>query len=139
MTRRSMKSHAAVAFLPMACICVLVLFDSGASLTAATSNDLFPPAVVRGLDMQMKEISRRNNLPSGAVEVIVPGKGQYTFAEGFANIKTRSARTLAQPFRIASITKPFAATAVLTLIDRGLLRKTDHIATWYPQFPNATK
>jgi D-alanyl-D-alanine carboxypeptidase len=76
-------------------------------------------------------------LPSVAVEVFVPGKGQYTFVEGFANLKTHSARTVDQPFRIASITKPFAATAVLVLIDRGLLRKGDRIATWYPQFPNA--
>jgi CubicO group peptidase (beta-lactamase class C family) len=30
-------------------------------------------------------------------------------------------RTLDEPFRIASITKTFAATAVLILIDRGLL------------------
>jgi D-alanyl-D-alanine carboxypeptidase len=54
-------------------------------------------------------------------------------------LETRAARTLDQPFRIASVTKAFAATAVLILVDRGLLRKTDHIAKWYPDFPNADR
>jgi CubicO group peptidase (beta-lactamase class C family) len=54
-------------------------------------------------------------------------------------LKTRTARTLDQPFRIASITKTFAATAVLILVDRGLLKKTDPIAKWYPQFPEADR
>jgi D-alanyl-D-alanine carboxypeptidase len=42
-----------------------------------------------------------------------------------------------QPFRIASVTKPFASTAVLVLVDRGLLKVSDPIAKWYPNFPNA--
>jgi D-alanyl-D-alanine carboxypeptidase len=68
-----------------------------------------------------------------------PGKGEYAFVEGYSNLEAHLARTLEPPFRIASITKPFAATAVLILVDRGLLSKTDHIAKWYPQFPNANQ
>jgi D-alanyl-D-alanine carboxypeptidase len=71
--------------------------------------------------------------------VLVPGKGRYTFVEGFANLKARTSRSVDQPFRIASITKTFAATAVLILIDRGLLHKSDPIATWHPEFPNADR
>ena len=66
-----------------------------------------------------------------------PGKGNTGSSSGFADLKTRAARTFDQPFRIASITKPFAATAVLILIDRGVLHKSDKVANWYPQFPNA--
>lgn len=106
---------------------------------AAGSHDLFAPAVARNLDRAIGGIVRQNNLPSVAVGVFVPGKGRYTFVQGFANLETRAARTLDQPFRIASVTKAFAATAVLILVDRGLLRKTDHIAKWYPDFPNADR
>src|SRR5580692_36150 len=120
-----------------ACLCVLVLIESNASWTlAAGSNDLFTPAVARNLDREIEDIAKRNKLPSVAVGVRVPGKGRYTFVEGFANLKTRTPRSFDQPFRIASITKTFAATAVLILVDRGLLHKTDHIAQWFPQFPN---
>jgi D-alanyl-D-alanine carboxypeptidase len=100
-------------------------------------NDLFAPVVTRSLDREIDKIARENNLPSVAVGVFVPGKGRYTFFEGFANLKRRTGRSLDQPFRIASITKTFAAIAILILIDRGLLQKNDHIAKWYPDFPNA--
>jgi D-alanyl-D-alanine carboxypeptidase len=122
------------------CLCALLLFDSIASWSAAAgSNDLFAPGVARSLDREIEDIAKRNNLPSVAVGVLVPGKGRYTFVEGFANLKTRTPRSFDQPFRIASITKTFAATAVLILVDRGLLHKTDHIAQWFPQFPNADR
>ena len=121
-------------------LCILVLCDSTASWSAAaSSNDLFAPDVARHLDRQIVEIERQNNLPSVAVGVFIPGKGRYNFIDGFANLETRTARTLDQPFRIASITKTFAATAVLILVDRGLLKKTDPIAKWYPQFPDADR
>ena len=58
---------------------------------------------------------------------------------GYADLVTKTPRTLDQPFRIASVTKTFAATAVLILIDHGVLRKNDPIAKWYPRFPNAYK
>jgi D-alanyl-D-alanine carboxypeptidase len=121
-------------------LCILVLCDSTALWSAAaSSNDLFAPDVARHLDRQIVEIERQNNLPSVAVGVFIPGKGRYNFIDGFANLETRTARTLDQPFRIASITKTFAATAVLILVDRGLLKKTDPIAKWYPQFPDADR
>jgi D-alanyl-D-alanine carboxypeptidase len=124
-----------VAFLCASAFCVSPL----RAVAATTSNDLFPSAVGKRLDREIDEIVKRNNLPSVTVGIFVPGKGRYTFVTGFANLRTHTARSLDQPFRIASVTKPFAATAVLTLVDRGLLRKNDPIAKWYPQFPNADR
>ena len=120
---------------------VLILSGSIAfrSTAAITFNDLFVPDVARNLDHQIEDIEKQNNLPSVAVGMLIPGKGRYTFVDGFANLETRTRRTLDEPFRIASITKAFAATAVLILIDRGLMHKDDHIAKWYPQFPNANR
>ena len=106
---------------------------------AASTNSLFPGAVGKRLDSQISAIMRKNNLPSVVAHVTVPGRGRYTFVGGFANLRTRLSRTLNQPFRIASVTKPFAATAVLVLVDRGLLRTTDPMSKWYPHFPNAQR
>jgi len=116
---------------------VLFLHPPTPIAAAPTANNLFPPDVARQLDDEIRAIVKRENLPSAAVQISVPGRGRYTFVEGFADLATHSPRTFEQPFRIASITKTFAATAILVLIDRGLLRKTDHVAKWYPQFPNA--
>jgi len=119
----------------------IVFLFAGAPLSwaSSTSNSLFPPEVAKRLDTGIENIIKQNNLPSVTVGIFIPGKGQYTFVDGSANLPTHSARTLDQPFRIASITKPFAATAILTLVDRGLLHKTDHISKWYPQFPYANQ
>lgn len=106
---------------------------------AAASNSLFTPDVANRLNVEIEGILKKNNLPSVAVAISVPGKGQYAFVEGLADLKSGTARTAAQPFRIASITKPFAATAILVLVDQGKLHKSDVIAKWYPRFPNANR
>jgi D-alanyl-D-alanine carboxypeptidase len=121
-----------------ACLCTLAFLGSPAS-AATDSNTLFPADVAARLSQDIADAVRQNKLPSVAVGVFVPGKGQYMFLDGLADLQTHTPRQFDQPFRIASITKPFAATAVLILIDRGLLHKTDPIAKWYPQFPNADK
>jgi D-alanyl-D-alanine carboxypeptidase len=127
-------------FLPILfCLCAVVAPSLPLSTGPAVSNTLFAADAATALTRQLADLVQQNNLPSAAVGVFVPGKGQYTFVEGAADLQTHARRTLEQPFRIASITKPFAATAVLVLIDRGLLHKTDPIAKWYPQFPNADR
>jgi D-alanyl-D-alanine carboxypeptidase len=90
------------------------------------------------LDSQLESLMKANNLPSVEVEIEVPGKGGHSFVKGMADLSAGEARRRNQPFRIASITKPFAATAILVLVDRGQLNKTATISKWYPNFPNAS-
>jgi D-alanyl-D-alanine carboxypeptidase len=121
-----------------ACLSALALLSPAAS-AATSSNTLFSEDAAERLDHKIEAIVRQNNLPSVAVGIYIPGRGHYTFVDGFADLETRRPRRFDQPFRIASVTKPFAATAILVLVDCGLLKKTDHIDKWYPQFPNADK
>ena len=98
---------------------------------------LFSPEVSQQLDAQLEGLLKENNLPSIEVEIQAPGRGEYSFVRGVAELSSGEVRRRNQPFRIASITKPFAATAILVLVDRGQLRTTDSISKWYPHFPNA--
>jgi D-alanyl-D-alanine carboxypeptidase len=91
------------------------------------------------LDAEIVAIVRQRNLPSAAVGVRVPGRCEYRFVAGYANLQSRSKRAFTQPFRIASVTKAFTAAAVLRLVDSGRLRKSDPLAKWYPGFPNARR
>lgn len=102
-----------------------------------TKTPSFPAQMVQRLNAMVEQYLRDKNLPSIAVGVWVPGAGQYVTAKGKANLATGAARNTTDPFRIASITKSFTATAVLQLIDQGLLSKTDKLAKWFPDFPNA--
>jgi D-alanyl-D-alanine carboxypeptidase len=114
-----------------------LLLASCRSTPAKDQPGLFSPEVSGQLDSQLENLLKENNLPSVEVEIQVPGRGEYSFVRGMANLSAGEVRRRNQPFRIASITKPFAATAILVLVDRERLSKTDSISKWYPNFPNA--
>ena len=120
-----------------ACIAVALLAPT--PVPARDPQNLFPPIVADELNRTIEDIMIANNLPSVAVNVSIPSKGRYVFAHGAADLATGLQRDARQPFRIASLTKTFVATAVLQLVDRRQLRKTDLLSKWYPDFPNADK
>jgi D-alanyl-D-alanine carboxypeptidase len=91
------------------------------------------------LDRAIAKQMQANDLPGVVVGVWVPGEGEYVVARGKANLKTGEKRDVDDPFRIGSITKTFVATAILQLVDEGKLSKSDKLAKWYPNFPNAEK
>jgi D-alanyl-D-alanine carboxypeptidase len=99
----------------------------------------FSGETVRRLDGAIAEQMREEDLPGVVVGVWVPGEGRYVVARGKANLKSGEKRDLHDPFRIGSITKTFVATAILQLVEEGRLSKTDKLAKWYPDFPNADK
>ena len=96
-----------VAFRTVASLCLLILLDSIPSWSAAAGlNDLFAPGVTRSLDREIDKTARQNNLPSVAVGVFVPEKGDTRSFEGFADLKRRTkSAAFDQPFHIASSTK----------------------------------
>jgi D-alanyl-D-alanine carboxypeptidase len=115
----------------------------GASQDAGQGGDQrgsgFSDDTVRSLDGAITKKMREKDLPGVVVGVWVPSEGEYVVARGKANLKTGEKRDLDDPYRIASITKTFTATAVLQLVDKGKLSKSDKLSKWYPNFPNADK
>jgi D-alanyl-D-alanine carboxypeptidase len=107
--------------------------------TALAPGERFSEENLRKVDEFVAQHMEQENLPSVVVGVWVPGEGEYVTAEGEANLGTGAGRGLGQPFRIASITKTFTATAVLQLVDEGKLSTSDKLSEWYPDFPNAEK
>lgn len=97
----------------------------------------FSADVVKKLDAEVERQMQAKNLPGVVVAIAVPGEGEYVAARGKANLQTGRPREVGDPFRIASITKTFTATAVLQLVDQGKLRKTDPVSRWYPALPHA--
>ena len=99
----------------------------------------FSDDVVKRLDEAVADQMHYNDLPGVVVGVWVPGEGEYVVARGEANLETGKKREVGDPFRVGSITKTFVATAVLRLVEEGELSKSDKLAEWYPDFPNAEK
>src|SRR4028119_441277 len=99
----------------------------------------FSDDVVERLDEAVADQMEYNDLPGVVVGVWVPGEGEYVVARGKANLETGEKREVGDPFRVGSITKTFVGTAVLQLVEEGELSKSDKLAEWYPDFPNAEK
>lgn len=112
------------------------IFTTSLSFAQAESATL-PAELVRRVDALIETTMGENNLPSVAVGVWIPGVGEYVKAFGTANLETGREREIGDPFRIASISKTFTATAVLQLVDQGAQRTGDSIAEWFPDFPRA--
>ena len=79
------------------------------------------------------------NLPGVVVGVWMPDAAPLIVVRGSADLAAGRVRAAGDPFRIASITKTFVGTAVLTLADSAKLSTDDVIAKWYPDFPNADR
>ncbi|MFJ9786492.1 serine hydrolase domain-containing protein [Amycolatopsis sp. NPDC101161] len=69
----------------------------------------------------------------GAVAVVDRGGDREVVAVGAADVEGSRPMTADSLFRIASITKPITAAAVLTLVDDGTLAFADPIARWLPE------
>jgi D-alanyl-D-alanine carboxypeptidase len=110
--------------------------DSGGE-TDDSANARFSEEKLQELDSAVAQEMQDKNLPGVVVGVWDPDEGEYVTAQGAANLDTGRGREPDDPFRIASITKTFTATAILQLVDEGNLSKSDWLSTWYPDFPNA--
>lgn len=104
---------------------------------AALHAEPLPEPVVAAIEAAIAEEMAAKSLPSVAVGIWIPGRGDYVTAKGAADLETGTARTPDDPFRIASITKTMIATVVLQLVEEGALALTDPMSTWFPDFPNA--
>ena len=97
----------------MAGVCLLFLAAAG---LGAAEADRFGPARKYILEKMKKQ-----DLPSVAVAVAQDGKILWEEAWGFANIEKRIPATPQTMYSLASTTKPITATALMILVERGLV------------------
>ena len=70
---------------------------------------------------------RKFDVPGLSVAIAREGRIVYESAFGEANRQAGQRLSVANLFRIASLTKPITATAIFTLIERGKLRQHDRV------------
>lgn len=58
---------------------------------------------------------------------------------GFSNLESKTKININDEFRIASITKPFTATAIMQLVEKNKLSLNDTISRFFPNLPNSNK
>jgi CubicO group peptidase (beta-lactamase class C family) len=92
----------------------------------------------RRVDNYLAPYVKGNNF-IGAVLIAQGDRVLVKRAYGESSYELHVANSAATRFHIASISKPFTAAAILILELRGLLRVSDPIARFLPDFPNGQK
>ncbi|MEL7044726.1 MAG: serine hydrolase domain-containing protein [Pseudomonadota bacterium] len=77
---------------------------------------------------------RGNDMPGAAVLVIRHGEKVLERGYGMANLESGSRIDAATNFRLASISKQFTATAIMLLVEDGLLSLDTELRNVYPEF-----
>ncbi len=99
----------------------------------------FPPETQAALQQIVEQQLTEAGTPGAAVGVWIPGRGTWVHAQGTGDLATGAPIRVADQFRIGSITKTFAATVLLQLVDEGRLQLDDRLEQYVPGVPNGDR
>jgi len=118
---------------------VLIFIISGCSRTEEKSMrkvvDVgFGSELEAKLEPLIQKVIEAYALPGMAIGVITENKTAYARGFGYKNINTREPITATTLFHMASISKPFVATAIMQLIEQGKIDLSAFVTTYLPYF-----
>ena len=99
---------------------------------AAQAVDTIDPALKARIDHIAADVMKQRGVPSASVAVVQGQKIVYTQAYGLARIHPDKEATPDMRYSIGSISKQFAATAILLLQEQGKLTLDDPVGKYVP-------
>ena len=98
-----------------------------ATTPVAAGQDIAAPQRFANAEREIKRLIATHATPAISVAVFEDDAVVWAAGFGVADRSTGRAATKDTIYRLASISKPFTATALMTLVDRGLI---DQGASW---------
>lgn len=89
------------------------------------------------VDNMVRSFITRRKIPSAAIAVVKDGRIVRSAGYGIANLETGSLATDTAVYEIGSISKSFAAQAIMLLVEEGKLRLDDSLTRWIDGVPAA--
>jgi D-alanyl-D-alanine carboxypeptidase len=123
------KTLALLAAMPVLSVFAQPLFAQGG----------LPAEVRTAIDRAVVEILKNSGAPSASVAVVRDGAIAYERAFGTARLDPALTATPGMRYSIGSISKQFAATAVLMLCEEGKLSLDDRLVRWFPDLTRASE
>ena len=100
-----------------------------------------PGALADALDRRLtpfvEQMMALTRIPGMAVGVVADGVTVYARGFGVASLEDRRPVTAETLFHMASVTKPFVATAVMQLVEEGIVALDDPVVRRLPYFAMA--
>ncbi|MTI29405.1 serine hydrolase domain-containing protein, partial [Xanthovirga aplysinae] len=94
---------------------------------------------IKEIDSLLKKLTLDKNTAGVSFGIQVDNSQPYLATYGYANVGQKLKVKSSTEFRIASVTKPFTATAIALLIEQGSIALNDPINKFFPGFPNGGK
>lgn len=85
------------------------------------------------VDSMILNYARENHFPGIAYGLVMNGELIYTNYQGYTNLENKTTVNASSAFRIASMTKSFAAMGILILRDQGKLSLDDPASKYIPE------
>src|SRR5512137_3022356 len=82
----------------------------------------------------IQNVIRWNELPGLAIGIVADNEIVYARGFGVESIETQKPISMTTIFHMASISKPFVATGVVQLVERGQVQLDASIITYLPYF-----
>lgn len=140
--------RAAFAFAALSALTLAACGDQGeeahgieapapAAVETSVEAPAFAPAALEALDARLAELVADEDR-SGVVMLLARhGQIEHVGAAGFADIASQTPITADTLMRIASMTKPVTAAAVMMLVEDGTIALNDPVADYIPAFAEA--
>ena len=128
----------------LAAVCSAAIFASVVPAAAATRDDVprlaiattLPAGATKTIDRLVEAGIRSGDFPGAVVVIASSRRVLYRKAYGARTYEPRTIPNDASTiYEFASVTKAaVTATAIMTLVQRGVLRTSDRVARWIPEF-----
>lgn len=115
-------------------LCLLALLLAIASPATAQQKGLSPEKRA-AIEKAVASFMSANNVPGIGAAVVLDGEPAWSAGFGMADLENSSQATSSTLFRLASISKPLTATAILQLWERGKLDLDAPVQKYCPAFP----
>jgi CubicO group peptidase (beta-lactamase class C family) len=127
----------------LAVVCFAAVFAAVVPVDAADRLDTqrlavataLPSSATAAIDRLVEDGIRAGDFPGAVVVVASSEHVLYRKAYGARSLEPRVPNDPSTIYEFASVTKPaVTTTAVMTLVERGVLRTSDRVARWIPEF-----
>ncbi len=116
-------------FLWLGIALCLVIVSRGLFSQALNQKEVTPK-----LDTYIQKVIQRLDIPGVAAAVTYKGKMVYAGAFGLRNLNTKEPLRPDHIFHMASVSKPFVATAIMQLVEQGKIKLDERLVKYLPYF-----
>jgi serine beta-lactamase-like protein LACTB, mitochondrial len=120
--------------MPSRIVNLLLLFFLTAPLGLAQDSSL-TPTQISTIEKTIATFMSEQHAPSVSVAIVKDGKLAWTGAHGFSDLENSVPAKTSTMYRLASISKPITATAVMQLADAGKLNLDAPVQKYCPAYP----